>query len=487
MCEKADVVFIGDYHALPSCQGFATDLLVALAARRRPVVLFLEMIFSRDQRVLDQYLQGTIDAAELRARIHYDRDWGYPWDGYGRLLEAAKRRGIAVVAADAPPRGGLRVIRRRDRHAARKIREALEADPRARAIVLFGESHMARAHLPAELRAELRQHRMKRSTIVVVQNVEEIYWKLAERGHETTDAVRIDGRRLGVFNASPLAKYEAYRQTLLRWAQQEDEAPDFGPSVHHLIDLLVGQLGMDPYRTMAPSAAGAPAALIDLYPEVSARRDRRRRADPRPRRRAMRAGVVYRPAPNRIDVYAFSLGAAGEAASRFLPAALRGRAGRPVGGAPHPSPGEGSRRRGVIRSDAGPPARLPFAMRILDEAFVACAVQYLDPGVAPSARGARSRPANRGPLSAVLDAAAGRFRGRGRAKVTARTRAERMAVIGERLGNGVYAVLRRKPGAGAKIWLSEVARLNAERARSGVKAERLLVQAARWARLGGGN
>jgi len=183
-------------------------------------------------------------------------------------------------------------------------------------------------------------------------------------------------------------------------------------------------------------------------------------------------------------VYAFSLGAAGEAASRFLLAALRGRAGRPVSGAPHPSPGEGSRRSGVIRSDVGPPARFPFAMRILDEAFVACAVQYLDPGVATSARGARGAP--EGTFSAVLDAAAGRFRGRGRAKVTSLARAERLVRIGERLGNGVYAVLRRRPGAGAKIWLSEVARLNAERARSGAKAERLLLQAARWARLGVG-
>lgn len=458
---------------------------MALAARRLPVVLFLEMIYARDQRALDQYLQGAIEAAELRARIHYDRDWGYPWDGYGRLLEAARRLGVGVVAADAPPRGGLRVIRRRDRHAARKIRETLEADPRARAIVLFGESHMARAHLPAELRAELRRARMKRSALVVVQNVEEIYWKLAERGQETTDAVRIDKRRLGVFNASPLAKYEAYRQTLLRWAQQEDEAPDFGPSVHHLIDLLAGQLGMDPFRTMAPSAAGAPAALIDLYPEVSARRDRRRRSDPRPRRRAGRAGVVYRPGPNRIDVYTFSLGAAGEAASRFMLAALRGRAGRPGTGVPHPTPGEGSRRRGGGRSETGPPSRFPFAMRILDEAFVACAVQYLDPGVAPAPRRARGRRTPDRTLGAVLDAASGRLRGRGGARVTPRAQAERLARIGERLGGGVYAVLRHRPAAGAKIWLSEVARLNAERARSGAKAERLLLQAARWAGLGG--
>jgi hypothetical protein len=353
---------------------------------------------------------------------------------------------------------------------------------------------MARAHLPSELRAELRRARMTRSSIVVVQNVEEIYWTLAERGQETTDAVRIDRRRFGVFNASPLAKYEAYRQTLLRWAQQEDEAPDFGPSVHHLIDLLVGQLGMDPFRTMAPSAAGAPAALVDLYPEVTARRDRRRRADPRPRRRADRAGVVYRPESNRIDVYTFSLGAAGEAASRFVLAALRGRTGRPAGVlGTHPMPGEGSRRRRAsVESRLEPPARLPFAMRILDEAFVACAVQYLDPGVASPARPGRRRssrlrrPARaQGPRSwdvpfqGILDAAAGHHGSGG--SVSPRARTERIARIGERLGVGVYAVLRRRPAAAARIWMSEVARLNAERSRSGVKAERLLVQAARWA------
>lgn len=445
------------------------------------------MIFGRDQRALDQYLQGSIEAAELRTRIHYERDWGYPWAGYGRLLETARGLGIAVVAADAPPRGGLRVIRRRDRHAAGKIREALEADPRARALVLFGESHMARAHLPAELRAELRRSRMKRSTIVIVQNVEEIYWKLAARGLETTDAVRIDRRRFSVFNASPLAKYEAYRQTLMRWAQQEDEAPDFGPSVYHLIGLLAAQLGMDPYRTMAPSAAGAPAALVDLYPEVAARRDRRRREDPRPRRRAPRAGVVYRPGPNRIDVYAFTLGAAGEAASRFLLAALRGRAGRPASGAlPHPTPGEGSRRGATARPDPELPARFPFALRILDEAFVACAVHYLDPGVAPATRPVSPRQASPGSLGAVLGAASGRFRGKGRARASARARAEKMVRIGERLGGAVYAQLRRRPGAGAKIWLNEVARLNADRARIGVRAEKLLLQAARWAGMSSG-
>src|SRR5262245_10052638 len=45
---RADVVFVGDYHALTSCQMFAARLLGELA-RRHPgrVVLAMEMVFGR--------------------------------------------------------------------------------------------------------------------------------------------------------------------------------------------------------------------------------------------------------------------------------------------------------------------------------------------------------------------------------------------------------------------------------------------------------
>src|SRR5207247_5958565 len=113
--------------------------------------------------------------------------------------------------------------------------------------------------------------------------------------------------RYCVFNASPLAKYEAYRQTLMRWVQQEDEALDFGPSVRHLIDLLVDYLRLDRYRATAPAPDGTRAPIVDLYPEVIARRDRRRRADPRRRPRGSRPGRLYRPRRNRIAVHRLHL------------------------------------------------------------------------------------------------------------------------------------------------------------------------------------
>src|SRR5207249_7321427 len=131
--------------------------------------------------------------------------------------------------------------------------------------------------------------------------------------------------RYAVFNASPLAKYEAYRQTLLRWSQQEDEAPDYLPSVHHLVELLARWLGSDPYRTLVPSPRGGEIPLVDLYPGVVTRRERRRSSPALARgpvRRRPRPGVVYREKENRIDVYDFSIAATGEAAARFLLAAV---------------------------------------------------------------------------------------------------------------------------------------------------------------------
>lgn len=183
VCLQSDIVFVGDYHALPSCQSFAAELLHRLAGDSRPLVLFIEMIFARHQRALEEFLAGEIEEDVLRRRIHYDRDWGYPWEGYGRLLAAAREAGVQVVAADAPPRSGLRLIRRRDRHAASKIRERLQVEPDARALVLFGESHMAEKHLPGEVEDELGRYGMRRSQMVIVQNAEEVYWSLARAGH----------------------------------------------------------------------------------------------------------------------------------------------------------------------------------------------------------------------------------------------------------------------------------------------------------------
>ena len=79
------MILVGDYHALAASQDFAAALTGQLVQEGRPVVLALEMAFSRDQYVLDEWLRGEISEEELRAGIRYDDEWGYDWEPFARL------------------------------------------------------------------------------------------------------------------------------------------------------------------------------------------------------------------------------------------------------------------------------------------------------------------------------------------------------------------------------------------------------------------
>ncbi len=95
---KEDVVFLGESHDDDNTHRFELEVSEGLANRRQ-VVLALEM-FQRDvQGALDDYLAGRIDEKTFFERA---RPWENYRSGYRPLIEAAKRRGLPVVASNAP-------------------------------------------------------------------------------------------------------------------------------------------------------------------------------------------------------------------------------------------------------------------------------------------------------------------------------------------------------------------------------------------------
>jgi hypothetical protein len=263
MLRSAGVLLVGDYHALPNSQRFAAGLLEQLSSSEPKPVLGLEMIFSRDQHILDEWLHGDIDESELRERVRFDLDWGYDWTPFRDLLLAARSRGMMVYGLDCMPRFDMRRIVARDRHAADKIAEIRKRHPGAPIVVLFGESHLAPAHLPESVAARLPGERI----LSVLQNVDELYWQAAGERGERVAAVRVSDRAVCVFNSTPLEKYESYRLCLERWKQQR-AAPDLAPSFYNLIDALLRFLNIDKY---SPSNGTQPRFLVDLLPEVYGR------------------------------------------------------------------------------------------------------------------------------------------------------------------------------------------------------------------------
>jgi len=213
---QADVVLIGDYHSLESCQHFAADVLSILADQERPLVIGLEAFYTSDQPALNSWCAGSLSLDGLRDKVRFEQEWGYEWQPYSALLRTAREHNASVFGLDCRPRYDLRRVRMRDRHAAQRASGVRGKHPESRLLLLVGESHLAPQHLPALLRQHLPGDRV----LTVLQNVDALYWQAGAETADDVEAVRVADDIFCVFNATPLEKYESYRQYL----EQSDHA-----------------------------------------------------------------------------------------------------------------------------------------------------------------------------------------------------------------------------------------------------------------------
>jgi hypothetical protein len=334
---RSDIIYIGDYHTLAACQEFCNRFLGDMIQRSAHVILAMEMVYGRQQRILDEWMASRIDDDEFRQRLRYDEEWGYDWPSYRAILSTARTAGVPVVGIDCDPRTGFRMIRRRDIHAAERIAEAFLRDPEAKVVVFMGESHLARNHLPARVAREVARRQMEKRSLTIVQNVDELYWQRAESGQDESEVVRVDTNRYCVFNATPLAKYESYRQVIELWRDHAgDDEIDLTPTVHGMILTMLRFLKVNRYRKVVGHREGLPIRLVDVFPEVYAREDHEfvrgmmQRYDLEGEQieqvlgHLERAGSCFVPRVNAIFIGTFDLAHAGEEASHFVNSALKG-------------------------------------------------------------------------------------------------------------------------------------------------------------------
>ncbi len=216
----AHVVHVGDFHALPASQLTALRLIEELLDRSRRVVLGLEMADRRHQTDLDAFADGRISSEVLRARLHWEETWGFDWEGYGDLLECARAQHLKLLALNESAAGAT--LEERDRAAAEIIARATLADERAVVVVLFGELHVSRSHLPRavarSIAAAAPRSAARRRQITIHQSPERLYFDLVRRGAEDRiGAVRYQGGdAFAVLTATPAAQSLAYLDWLDR-------------------------------------------------------------------------------------------------------------------------------------------------------------------------------------------------------------------------------------------------------------------------------
>jgi len=339
-CADSDILYLGEFHPLLICQRFAADLLASLAARGRSTILGVEFVYTRQQPLLDRRQLGELDDRAFLRRIHYREEWGYPWEGYRDLLDRARALGVPVRALDATPRAGVGALRRRDEHAARQIETIVERHPGARLVVLFGESHLSPNHIPAKVATLLARKGLARRAVTIYQSPDEVYWSVASVPPPHPRVVEVAERVYAVLSATPLEKYEAYRQVLERWRDDvpPDEEVDLTPAVHHLIHALLGWLGIRRYRFRVrhragwddelsdtlPEVYGGPEAS-DILPEVLAEHRRTGPEIAEATATLARRGALYDSRANVMFLTRYLPGPAAAEGARYLRAALSGR------------------------------------------------------------------------------------------------------------------------------------------------------------------
>jgi hypothetical protein len=219
---RAQIVYVGDFHTLRISQKAAGKLLTELMVSNRRVVLGLEMIQSRHQAMLTSFLKGEISEGKLLREVDYAHTWGFDWTHYRDILHFAREHGLEAVGLNCSPQRVRNRLRARDEHAARILASITLDSPDTLLFVIFGDLHVAQCHLPQAVDRIVALHDEHRRKVIVYQNNETVYWRLAAVGlEETVTACQIDRESFCIFNTTPLVKFHS----VLNWTEKLDELP----------------------------------------------------------------------------------------------------------------------------------------------------------------------------------------------------------------------------------------------------------------------
>lgn len=255
------IVYHGDYHTLRQSQRAVLYLLRRIA-RGRQIVLCLEMFHSNDQPLVERYLLGSMSENRFLKAIDYVHTWGFKWHHWKPILTFCRDTGIAVRGINASFPDVAPALRKRDAHSARVIADIVEQFPDALVYVVDGDYHIAPCHLPVRVALELRKRGLSARRTIVYQNVDRLYWLLAQDGKEETDVLRIDDDSFCLINTTPINKLQSY----VNWLE-------FAGDAYYPVNSKWEELTNASDTTTIPSLVRTLCEILDIeYPEEALER-----------------------------------------------------------------------------------------------------------------------------------------------------------------------------------------------------------------------
>lgn len=250
------LIFLGDFHALQQSQKAHLRILKELDPGV-PMVLALECFFHQDQTHLDRFLQGKGTEKEFLKAIQWQKKWGFPWEHYRPLVRWAQKNKVRIIGLNTEV--GLRVrngLKVRDRFAAKRVDEILRTSPSIKCIVIYGDLHLAQAHLPAEI-IKLQGTKIRTQMMRIFQNAERIYFQLLKKELEgNVDLVRFSGDDFCLMNIPPWVKWqnylmyleESYDVDLFDDEDDDEDELEYTDHVGRYVQIMTDELGLPNLR-----------------------------------------------------------------------------------------------------------------------------------------------------------------------------------------------------------------------------------------------
>lgn len=232
---SSDIIYIGDYHTNPQSQRTLLRILKQVVDKVPNLGLGLELVQRRHQKHLDEYRAGRISEEVFLDRINLRKYWYFDlWENFKPIFDFARFHKMPLFGIEYSL-GGDATLAKRDRESARIVGSILERNPDAKLIVFIGDLHTAPEHLPSEVQKTLAEKGLRRKDLIIYQNSESIYWRLAEEEIEDkVEIVRVSDREFCVINTPPIV----WQQTFLNWLEHEEGEIDYADARHSFLDLL---------------------------------------------------------------------------------------------------------------------------------------------------------------------------------------------------------------------------------------------------------
>lgn len=233
--EDADIIYIGDYHTNPQSQRTLLRLLKLLIGRLSSLGIAVELVRDDQQKVLDRFLADKISEKHFLKKIEFKKYWYFDlWQNFKPVFDFSRYHSIPVYGVESAEAEG-KGLRERDKKSGEIIADVMEQHPEQKLFVFVGDLHIAPDHLPKEVDRALAEKGLKRKRLILYQNSESIYWKLAEqRREEKVEIVKINNESYCLVITPPIV----WQQTFLNWLEHEGETIDYADAKHTVLELV---------------------------------------------------------------------------------------------------------------------------------------------------------------------------------------------------------------------------------------------------------